>query len=306
VTVDALGEHAVHPALIVERAGPLLLIQDAGRAGGAALGVPASGALDPAAAVGANRLVGNPPSAAVLELLLGDARLRASAPVWVAVTGAAGPLAVEAPSGIRPAPWSAAFRLDAGEVLVLGPAEYGLRYYLAARGGVGGPETLGSRSFDTLSGLGPAPLRDGDTVAIGGIDPGAGSGVLGPVPPLDVLPASAPPLGGVTMRVLPGPRLDWFARSAWDSLRGQSWTVTAEADRVGIRLDGQPLERARDDELPSEGVVTGALQVPPSGLPILFLADHPVTGGYPVIGVVRREDLRLAAQLRPGQRVQFR
>jgi allophanate hydrolase subunit 2 len=131
-------------------------------------------------------------------------------------------------------------------------------------------------------------------------------GALGPVPPLDVLPASAPFLGEVTMRVLPGPRLDWFAASAWDSLRGQSWAVTAEADRVGVRLAGRPLERTRNDELPSEGVVTGALQVPPSGLPILFLADHPVTGGYPVIGVVRREDVRLAAQLRPGQRVRFR
>jgi biotin-dependent carboxylase-like uncharacterized protein len=289
--------------LVVERAGPLLLVQDAGRPGRAALGVPASGALDPRAAAGANRLVGNAPAAALLELLLGDARLRASAPAWLAVTGAAGPLIVEGPNGARPAPWSAAFRLEGGEALVLGPAEYGVRYYVAVRGGVSGPATLGSRSFDTLSGLGPAPLRDGDAVAIGAAEGDSG---LRPVPPLDVLAASAPPPGEVTLRVLPGPRLDWFAPAAWDSLRNRSWTVTAEADRVGLRLDGRPLDRIRNDELPSEGVVTGALQVPPSGLPILFLADHPVTGGYPVIGVVRREDVRLAAQLRPGQRVRFR
>ncbi|WP_108249173.1 biotin-dependent carboxyltransferase family protein [Planctomonas deserti] len=286
--------------LRIERSGPLLLIQDAGRPGQAALGVPASGALDPVAAAAANRLVGNGPSSAVLELLLGGALLRASAPTWIAVTGAAGALEVQGPGGVRPAPWTAAFRLDAGEALAIGPAQYGVRYYLAVRGGVGVPATLGSRSSDTLSGLGPAPLRDGDVVPVGGVDP------IGPVPPLDLLPASAPPAGEVTLRVLPGPRLDWFAASAWDALRARSWTVTAEADRVGVRLDGPPLERVRDDELPSEGVVTGALQVPPSGLPILFLADHPVTGGYPVVGVVRRVDVRLASQLRPGQAVRFR
>lgn len=292
---DGTGE------LRVERSGPLLLIQDAGRPGQAAVGVPASGALDPVAAAGANRLVGNAPSSAVLELLLGNARLRATVPTWLAVTGAAGALEIQGPGGVRPAPWSAAFRLDAGEALAVGPAEYGVRYYLAARGGVGGPAILGSRSFDTLSGLGPAPLRDGDTVPVGG-----GGGRLGSVPPLDALPASAPPQGEVTLHVLPGPRLDWFAPAAWDALRARPWTVTAEADRVGVRLDGPPLERVRDDELPSEGVATGALQVPPSGLPILFLADHPVTGGYPVVGVVRRADVRLAAQLRPGQAVRFR
>jgi biotin-dependent carboxylase-like uncharacterized protein len=291
------------PQLLVERAGPLLLIQDAGRPGRAALGIPAAGALDPAAAAAANRLVGNPPGAAVLELLLGYARLRVSAPTWIAVTGAAGALTVRGQSDDHPAPWSAAFRLAEGEALEIGPAEYGVRYYVAVRGGIGGRATLGSRSFDTLSGLGPAPLKDGDAVPIGtGTSPGA----LRPVPPLDVLAASAPPLGEVTLRVLPGPRLDWFPPAAWDSLRSQSWEVTPEADRVGVRLSGRPLLRARNDELPSEGVATGALQVPPSGLPILFLADHPVTGGYPVIGVLRRADVRLAAQLRPGQRVRFR
>jgi len=290
------------PRLTVERAGPLLLVQDAGRLGMAAIGVPASGALDGAAADAANRLVGNPRGSAVLELLLGDARLRAEAPTWVAVTGAAGPLTVHGgPSG-RPAPWAAAFRLEPGEVLAIGRAEYGLRYYVAVRGGVGAPVTLGSRSRDTLAGLGPPPLRDGDDIPIGVAETGTAS----PVPPLDALPASAPAAGEVTLRVLPGPQLDRFAAGAWDALLGQSWTVTAEADRVGARLDGRPLEHARRDELQSEGVVTGALQVPPSGLPILFLADHPVTGGYPVIGVVRRGDLGLAAQLRPGQRVRFR
>ncbi len=299
MTGGAEGPAGTAGVLLVERAGPLLLVQDAGRPGRAALGVPTSGALDPVAATAANRLVGNAPSAAVLELLLGNARLRASAPTWVAVTGAAGTLEVRGPAGTRPAPWSAAFRLDAGDALAVGPAEYGVRYYVAVRGGVGGPVVLGSRSSDTLSALGPAPLTDGDSLPVGGE-------AVGPVPVIDVLPASAPPQGEVTLRVLPGPRLDWFAPAAWDALRAGPWTVTAEADRVGVRLSGTPLARARDDELPSEGVVAGALQVPPSGLPILFLADHPVTGGYPVVGVVRRADLRLAAQLRPGQAVRFR
>ncbi len=299
MTAGAEGPAGTAGFLLVERAGPLLLVQDAGRPGRAALGVPTSGALDPVAAAGANRLVGNAPSAAVLELLLGNALLRASAPIWVAVTGAVGALEVRSPAGPRPAPWSAAFRLDAGDALAVGPAEYGVRYYVAVRGGIGGPAVLGSRSFDTLSALGPAPLIDGDSLPVGGDE-------IRPVPVLDVLPASAPPQGEVTLRVLPGPRLDWFAPAAWDALRAAPWTVTAEADRVGVRLSGTPLVRARDDELPSEGVVAGALQVPPSGLPIIFLADHPVTGGYPVVGVVRRADLRLAAQLRPGQAVRFR
>lgn len=292
------------PTLVVERAGPLTLLEDIGRPGNGAIGVSPSGALDPAALRDANRLVGNPPDAAVLEILLGDLRVRATAPVWVAVVGAVGPLErSDRATGSRPAALNSALLLEAGDTLTIGWAEYGVRYYLSVRGGFHAPRVLGSRSFDLLSKIGPAPLSDGDILTVGADD--LADATLEPVPPIDWLPVSAPTRDEVTMRVTEGPRLDWFAADAWSSLLAQSWQVTAEANRVGVRLAGDPLGRVRDEELPSEGVVTGALQVPPSGQPIIFLADHPTTGGYPVIGVVSRQDIRLAAQLRPGQRLRF-
>jgi len=105
---------------------------------------------------------------------------------------------------------------------------------------------------------------------------------------------------------VPGPRRDWFTDEAWASLVGRAYVVTSDSNRVGLRLDGEPLERARTDELPSEGMVRGALQVPPSGKPVLFLADHPVTGGYPVIAYVVDDDVDRCAQLRPGQTLLLR
>jgi allophanate hydrolase subunit 2 len=108
------------------------------------------------------------------------------------------------------------------------------------------------------------------------------------------------------LRVLPGPRLDWLTPDAWTALTSQEWSVTADSNRVGLRLAGPRLDRAREGELPSEGLVPGALQVPPDGAPVLFLADHPVTGGYPVLAVVVTADLPAAAQLRPGDPLRFR
>ncbi|MFD1214124.1 allophanate hydrolase, partial [Arthrobacter sp. GCM10027362] len=119
------------------------------------------------------------------------------------------------------------------------------------------------------------------------------------------VPAADPPAGPIVVRIEPGPRLDWFARSCWQHLTGRDWTVSPESNRVGVRLLGRPLERAVEGELPSEGMVTGAVQVPPSGLPTVFLADHPVTGGYPVPAVVVPADLPLLAQARPGRRIRF-
>ncbi|OUE05598.1 KipI antagonist [Clavibacter michiganensis subsp. michiganensis] len=188
--------------------------------------------------------------------------------------------------------------LDAGDALEIGVADAGIRWYVAVRGGIDVARVLGSRATDLLSRVGPAPVAVGDVLPVG-------SAPARPVPPVDSLAVSAPADGEVLLRASPGPRLDWFIDGSWSALLGRAWEVTAEADRVGVRLDGEPLERRISGELPSEGVVTGALQVPPSGRPILFLADHPMTGGYPVIGVVARDDVRLAAQLRPGQRVRF-
>ena len=228
-----------------------------------------------------------------MEVTAGGLRLRAERTVLVAVTGAPAPLDVDG----RPAPHNAPVTLRAGSVLTLGLPPVGLRTYLAVRGGVDAVPVLGSRSTDTLSGLGPGRLAEGDRLPVGTL--------AADEPVVDVAAVWAPSSRPV-LRVLPGPRRDWLAAAAWEALVAAEWTVTADSDRVGLRLAGPRLERARDGELPSEGLVPGALQVPPDGAPVLFLADHPVTGGYPVLAVVASADLGAAAQLRPGDRLRFR
>jgi biotin-dependent carboxylase-like uncharacterized protein len=279
--------------LTVLASGPLATVQDEGRRGWASIGVTTSGAADRSAAALANRLVGNEPAAAVVEATAGGLRVRAERAVLVALTGAPAPVRVDG----RAAPFDAPLTLTAAQVLELGTPPVGLRTYLAVRGGVDVPLVLGSRSTDTLSGLGPAPLRPGDRLPVGTL--------AGAEPFVDVAPVR-PPSSRPVLHVLPGPRRDWLQPAAWDALVTRDWAVTADIDRVGLRLAGPRLERARKDELPSEGLVPGALQVPPDGAPVLFLADHPVTGGYPVLAVVTSADLPAAAQLRPGDTVGFR
>jgi biotin-dependent carboxylase-like uncharacterized protein len=280
--------------LEVLSAGPLLLIEDLGRAGQAHLGVPGSGAMDRASLRLANRLVGNPEALAGLEILAGGARLRAVGPQWVAVTGAWGD--VRAASG--PVPVDRAVLVPDGTAIEFASPDRGLRYYLALRGGVDVPRALGSRSTDVLSGLGPDPVAAGDVLARGPVP-------ALPVPTSDEAFTGPPPDGRVRLGVRPGPRADWFAPASWRSLFEQEWHVSPASNRVGVRLEGTPLERTRGGELPSEGMVAGALQVPPSGLPTILAADHPVTGGYPVIAVIANEDLDALGQLRPGQPVRF-
>jgi biotin-dependent carboxylase-like uncharacterized protein len=279
--------------LTVLAPGPRATVQDAGRPGYAAVGVPASGAADRRAHDLANRLVGNAPGAATVEATAGGLRVRADRTLLVAVTGAELPVDVDG----RPAPRNAPLTLRAGAVLGLGVPARGLRAYLAVRGGVAVPPVLGSRSTDALSGLGPAPLAAGDRLPVGELAAAEPLVDVAPVAPLPDRPV---------LRVLPGPRRDWLTEAAWAALREAVWTVTADSDRVGLRLAGPRLDRARDGELPSEGLVPGAVQVPPDGAPVLFLADHPVTGGYPVLAVVVTPDLPLAAQLRPGDTLRFR
>ena len=211
----------------------------------------------------------------------------------VAVTGAPAAVTVDG----RAAPFSAPWTLAPGAVLGLGVPPAGLRTYLAVRGGIAVPPVLGSRSTDTLSGLGPAPLAPGDRLPVGDL--------AAEEPFVDIAPVR-PPSPVPVLRVLPGPRRDWLDPAAWTALTTQEWTVTADSNRVGLRLAGPQLTRARTDELPSEGLVAGAVQVPPDGAPVLFLADHPVTGGYPVLAVVATADLGAAAQLRPGDSLRFR
>jgi KipI family sensor histidine kinase inhibitor len=283
-------EHGIE----VIHCGPLGTVQDLGRPGWASLGVGTSGAADQASAALANRLVGNAPEAAVVELSFGAA-LAFRQTARVAVTGALCDVSRDG----RGEGMNAPFEVRAGQTLVVGPAAVGLRTYVAVRGGLAVEPTLGSRSTDVLSGLGPAPLAEGAVLPIG-------DAYSGPPPAVEVAPVPAPSSDELVVRVVPGPRDDWFTSDALTTLFTESYTVTADSNRVGVRLDGPALTRARDGELPSEGMVTGSVQVPSGGKPIVFLADHPVTGGYPVIGVVVAADLPVLAQARPGQAVRFR
>lgn len=274
--------------------GPLGTVQDTGRTGYASLGVGTSGAADAASAALANRLVGNVPEAAVLELSFG-ATLAFRRPARVTVTGAL----CEVSRDGRGEGMNAPFYVHAGQRLVVGPAAVGLRTYVAVRGGFAVEPTLESRSTDVLSGLGPPPLDTGTVLPVG-------DAYGGPPPAVDVAPVPAPSADELVVRLVPGPRDDWFTSDALTTLCTAPYTVTADSNRVGVRLDGPALARSRDGELPSEGMVTGSVQVPSGGKPIVFLADHPVTGGYPVIGVVLAADLPVLAQARPGQVVRFR
>ncbi len=324
--VSDAPESATERFIEVVRPGPFAIVTDLGRPGYGHLGVPRSGAADPDSLRLANRLVGNPEDAAAVELTLGGATLRFagpadSAPAWIAVTGAGTPVR------LSPAPEAALaddsglgvpFAVPNGATLTLGTPATAVRSYLAVRGGVAVAPVLGSRSADTLSGLGPSPLHAGDRLPVGGTE------ACGPIV-ADVAPRAAGSLapgslargslgggslaGGpepAELRVVAGPRDDWFAPAAMDRLRAAVYEVTSDSNRSGLRLSGPDLPRARRDELPSEGMPLGALQVPPSGQPILFLADHPVTGGYPVIAVVAGADVARAAQLRPGDTIRFR
>lgn len=269
--------------LTVVEPGPLTTVQDAGRAGRAALGIGRSGACDRASYRLANRLVGNEEDAAALEVTLGGLVLRAAGDALVVVTGARCP----------GTPHNAPQVLRAGHQLRLAAPSAGLRSYVAVRGGLDVPAVLGSRSTDVLAGIGPAPVEAGTVLPVGSAPRRA--------PAVDVAPVPDPVAGPLTVHVSPGPRRDWFAGGAWQRLLSQPWSVTSQSNRVGLRLDGEPLQRSRAGELVSEGVVRGALQVPASGLPVLLLADHPVTGGYPVIAYVDDDAVDRCAQLRPGQ-----
>jgi biotin-dependent carboxylase-like uncharacterized protein len=280
----------------VIKSGLLTTVQDLGRPGYAHLGVARSGALDAPALVAANRLVGNPDGAAGLEATLTGITLRAEVATALAVTGARSAVRVNG----APAHFGVAVGVPAGAVVEVGPAETGVRAYVAFAGGVSVAPVLGSRSTDTLSGLGPPPLRPGFVLPLGRSSPdavhpeGTGEGVA---------PAGEP--DEVVVRLRFGPRHDWFSVTSRDALLESPYTLSVKSNRVGARLTGPSLSRAIAGELPSEGIVLGALQVPADGQPLVFLADHPTTGGYPVIGVVDAADLPRLAQARPGTTVRI-
>ncbi len=306
------------PALIVARAGLLCVVQDLGRTGMATMGVSPSGPADRGAALRANRIVGNPADAAVVEILLGGAEFVAGQDLLLAITGAPVPISLTpGASQIGAAATHRPIPLPAGARIRLGRPVRGLRSYLAVRGGLSLPRVLGSCSTDLLAGIGPRRLQAGDVLPIGDHrpagqasgtdvaavlnDPGARS--MGPAADLDSAP-TIPEI--IELDVLPGPQLGWFVPDVFDRIRRADWTVSPSSNRVGVRLTGPDLPRVVGGELPSQGLVRGAVQVPPSGQPLIFLADHPVTGGYPVLGVLTDASADLAGQARPGASVRLR
>lgn len=267
------------PALRIVQVGFATTVQDHGRVGLAHLGVPTGGAVDRRTHGVMNRLVGNSPGAAAIETM-GALIVETLRPVVVASStdasrqtlGAGRLLRVDAPSG---SVWA----------------------YLAVRGGIAVDDVLGSRSHDTLGGVGPAALAVGSTLPVG------------PDPATALAADHAPPRGAtdVRVRIWDGPQHDWFIGGTQCLIR-QPWRITSELSRVGVRLEGgafEPSTRSQD-QMPSIGLTAGAVQVTPSGEPIVMLANHPTTGGYPVVGVVEPDDLADLAQRRPGASVRFR
>jgi len=280
-------------ALEIISPGPLAIVQDLGRPGLADLGVTESGAADRASHTLANRLVANPDSAATIEVTLGGFTARVcGGDAVIAVTGAP---AAPSSDGI-PLGHNSVAHIRNGQLVTLHTPRTGLRSYLAVRGGIAAGVTLGSRSYDTLARLGPAPLVAGDMVPVGG-PPSA-------LPHVDVAPVASIGNGPVSLRVVPGPRWDWFTDP--DALVRTDWVASDHSDRVGVRLVGERLvPRWPERQLPSEGTVRGTIQVPPAGAPVILGPDHPITGGYPVIGVVVDADTDALGQVRPGQRVRL-
>ena len=281
------------PALEIQRTGPLAVVQDLGRIGLAHLGVTRSGAADRRSHTLANRLVANPDDRATIEVTMGGfaARVR-DGDIDIAVTGAD----AHAKVGSTPFGANSIRHVLEGQVISFGVPVSGLRSYLAVRGGIEVAPVLGSRSYDVLSGIGPPPLRPGDVLQIG---PHTED-----YPELEQAPVEAIARRFVDLSVVPGPRDDWLADA--DALVHTVWTVSDRSDRVGLRLQGRPMvHRDPARQLPSEGATRGAIQVPPNGLPVILGPDHPVTGGYPVVGVVADRDIDRVAQLRPGQPVRL-
>jgi biotin-dependent carboxylase-like uncharacterized protein len=277
----------------VVQPGARTTIQDLGRTGWAHLGVPSSGATDRRSLTLANRLVGNAEAAPAFETTLAGPVLRFTAATTIALTGApvdaaldGRAVAMHAPVAVRP-----------GQLLVVSSATCGLRTYIAVRGGLVADAVLGSVSGDQLTGLGAPPIQAGDRYELGDDALAA--------PAVDVAPI-APIADLVVLPVQLGPREDWFAPDAVTAFLAATFLVTPQVDRIGVRLSGPPLPWRANESMRSEGLALGSVQVPPSGEAIVMLADHPTTGGYPVIAVVDEAALGAAAQLRPGSRVRFR
>jgi KipI family sensor histidine kinase inhibitor len=291
---------AARPVFQVEETGLWTVVQDSGRHGFAALGVPAASPADPISFALANQLVGNRPGSAALEVTALGPTLRCLTPAFVAVVGGSPDLRLQgqpiAPGRVVP--------VGAGQQLTVGPVRGGLRTYVAVAGGFLGPEVLGSRSSDQLSGLGPGPVVRGARLWAGAMEPPLGDHV-------EVGMLAGVTDGPTALRVVPGPHGECFAPGTFESLATIEFTVEADSNRVGLRLRRDPQAvpvvrsgtNAADSELDSQGMVTGAVQVPPNGEPVILLTDHATLGGYPVVAVVAAADHGALGQCAPGATV---
>ena len=277
--------------LEILRTGPLALVEDLGRPGKAHLGVTRSGAADRRSHTLANRLVANPDDRATVEVTLGGFSVRVCGGTTnIAVTGADTDPAVNG----KPFGTNSIQHVRDGDIISLGSPYSGMRSYLAVRGGIDVSPILGSRSYDVMSAIGPRPLQAGDVLPVGSH--------TDDYPELELAPVATIEGRSLELRVTPGPREDWFVDP--DALVHNVWVASDRSDRVGMRLTGTPMRyRWPDRQLPSEGATRGAIQVPPNGLPVILGPDHPVTGGYPVAGVIVEADIDKVAQIRPGQTV---
>lgn len=267
------------PALRIVQVGFATTVQDRGRGGLAHLGVPAAGAVDRRTHDAMNRLVGNPPDAATIETM-GALIVEVVRPVVIATSTDASRRTLAAGTRVR-------VDAPAGAVWA----------YLAVRGGIEVESVLGSRSHDTLGGIGPPALAAGALVAVG----------PDPSTPLAADHAPQRRTDDAFVRLWDGPQHDWFIGGTQCLVR-RPWRVTSELSRVGVRLENGEFPRSTRSQprMGSAGLTPGAVQVTPAGEPIVMLANHPTTGGYPVIGVVDPDDLPDLVQTPPGATVHFR
>lgn len=292
------------PQLRVLAAPMPALFQDCGRLGRTGQGIAASGPMDRGAFHAANRLAGNPPGTPCLELTSGGFSFESNCRSVIGLAGAPCPVMLRDGAGREQVLESGRpLALEPGDVVTLGQPARGIRSYLAVRGGFRVTPVLGSAATDTLAVIGPAPVTAGTVLPLAG----NGSG-LASVSPEELPLFELPAVGEVvTLDVILGPRTDWCTQSGVQTLTTQNWTVTPQSNRVGLRLAGAaPVGRRDSAELQSEGTAHGAIQIPPNGQPVLFLADHPLTGGYPVIATVAEYHLDLAGQIPVHAAIRFR
>jgi len=286
--------------MAIVKPGMLTSIQDLGRWGLQARGVPVAGPMDEYSHRYANLLVGNDPAAAALEVTLIGPEIEAVQEVTCAVAGA--DFVLRANDAI--VPMHEPFVLRAGSRLRFGERRHGARATLAFRGGIAVEPVFGSRATSLIARMGPIEgraLRAGDTLPIGD-----GSKMPQHPRPNGAMPNRLRvPVGGARVRVLPGPHEDMFTSAAFERLFHSRFTITPQSNRMGYRLDGPPLAHRRSADILSDATAIGSLQVPASGLPILLMADRQTTGGYPKIGTVISADLPLAGQLAPGDWIEF-